>query len=66
MGARNGAQYRPQRIVQATRGPEGSPIWRSTCTTKTCAKLEKPLAGQKAAVMASLKTEFGSVQLPAD
>jgi integrase len=29
MGTRDGAQYRPQRIVQATRGPERSHIWRS-------------------------------------
>ncbi|MGY2907859.1 hypothetical protein ACVWVY_006880 [Bradyrhizobium sp. URHC0002] len=29
MGARNGAQHRPQRIIQATRGAEGSHVWRS-------------------------------------
>jgi integrase len=32
---------------------------------KTCTKLESPLAGQKAAVMTSLKTALGDVKLPA-
>jgi hypothetical protein len=66
MGARNGAQYRPQWIAQAT-------AVRNVCTFGDLIDLHdddmhevgKPPRRSKAAVMASLKTELGSVKLPA-